>query len=100
MPHKSPAKLEVRVARPADVDGILALISRAYPGIENYSAGQVRGPQARADEGGAGEVGYLPIESDEPAPEGVGSFEWAAAGGAFARELDEALFTGVPLSVG
>lgn len=43
MPNKSPAKLEVRVARPADVDGILALISRAYPGIENYSAGQVRG---------------------------------------------------------
>ena len=43
MPKKSPAKLEVRLAVPADVEGILALISRAYPGIENYSAGQVRG---------------------------------------------------------
>ena len=43
MSKKSPAKLEVRLAVPADVPGILALISRAYPGIENYSAGQVRG---------------------------------------------------------
>ncbi len=43
MPKKSPAKLEVRVAVPADVQGILALISRTYPGIDNYSAGQVRG---------------------------------------------------------
>jgi predicted amidohydrolase/predicted N-acetyltransferase YhbS len=40
---RSPARLEVRVAVPSDVDGILQLISRAYPGIENYSAGQVRG---------------------------------------------------------
>jgi predicted amidohydrolase/predicted N-acetyltransferase YhbS len=43
MPRKSPATLEVRVAAAADINGILALISRAYPGIENYSAGQVRG---------------------------------------------------------
>ena len=43
MSKRSPAKLEVRLAVPADVPGILALISRAYPGIENYSAGQVRG---------------------------------------------------------
>ncbi|WP_106640014.1 GNAT family N-acetyltransferase [Allosphingosinicella vermicomposti] len=43
MPSKSPATLEVRTAVPTDVPGILALISRAYPGIENYSAGQVRG---------------------------------------------------------
>ena len=43
MSKKSPAKLEVRLAVPRDVPGILELISRAYPGIENYSAGQVRG---------------------------------------------------------
>jgi len=43
MSNRSPAKLEVRLAVPTDVPGILALISRAYPGIENYSAGQVRG---------------------------------------------------------
>ena len=40
---RRPARLEVRVAVPSDVAGILELISRAYPGIENYSAGQVRG---------------------------------------------------------
>jgi predicted amidohydrolase/predicted N-acetyltransferase YhbS len=43
VPSKSPATLEVRVAVPSDVPGILALISRAYPGIENYSAGQISG---------------------------------------------------------
>lgn len=43
MPSKSPATLEVRAAVPTDVPGILALISRAYPGIANYSAGQVSG---------------------------------------------------------
>jgi predicted amidohydrolase/predicted N-acetyltransferase YhbS len=43
MSRKSPAKLEVRVATPADIPGVLALISRAYPGAENYTAGQVRG---------------------------------------------------------
>jgi predicted amidohydrolase/predicted N-acetyltransferase YhbS len=43
MPRNSPATLEVRVPVPADVPGILALISRAYPGIENYSAGQILG---------------------------------------------------------
>ncbi|MEO6217431.1 MAG: carbon-nitrogen hydrolase, partial [Sphingomonas sp.] len=43
MLRKSPATLTVRVAVPGDVSGILALISRAYPGIENYSAGQVSG---------------------------------------------------------
>ena len=40
---QTPATLEVRVARPADTAGILALISRAYPGIENYSLGQISG---------------------------------------------------------
>jgi len=43
MPSKSPATLEVRTAVPDDVPGILALISRAYPGMGNYSAGQVSG---------------------------------------------------------
>ena len=43
MPRNSPATLEVRVAVPGDVPGILALISRAYPGIENYSSGQISG---------------------------------------------------------
>jgi predicted amidohydrolase/GNAT superfamily N-acetyltransferase len=43
MSKKSPARLEVRQARPADVPAILALISRAYPGIENYSPGQILG---------------------------------------------------------
>ena len=43
MPSRSPAKLELRVAVPDDVPGILALISRAYPGIANYSAGQISG---------------------------------------------------------
>ncbi|MDB5699757.1 MAG: family N-acetyltransferase, partial [Alphaproteobacteria bacterium] len=40
---QTPATLEVRAAVPADVAGILALISRAYPGIENYSLGQISG---------------------------------------------------------
>ncbi len=40
---KSPATLDVRVAVPDDVPGILALICRAYPDFGNYSAGQVSG---------------------------------------------------------
>ena len=43
MPTKTPAKLDVRPAVVSDAAGILALISRAYPGIENYSAGQIIG---------------------------------------------------------
>lgn len=43
MPRKSPATLQVRGAVRDDVAGILALIGRAYPGIENYSAGQISG---------------------------------------------------------
>jgi len=43
MSRNTPATLELRVAVPDDVAGILALISRAYPGIENYSAGQISG---------------------------------------------------------
>ena len=43
MLRKSPATLEIRVAVPEDIPGILTLINRAYPGIENYSAGQLSG---------------------------------------------------------
>jgi predicted amidohydrolase/predicted N-acetyltransferase YhbS len=43
MPERSVAKLQVRVAQPADVPGILALIGDAYPGIANYSGGQILG---------------------------------------------------------
>ena len=43
MARRSPAKLEVRPAAAADVPGILALIGRAYPGIETYSPGQILG---------------------------------------------------------
>jgi predicted amidohydrolase/predicted N-acetyltransferase YhbS len=39
----SPARLEIRAATTADVPSILALISRAYPGFGNYSAGQILG---------------------------------------------------------
>jgi predicted amidohydrolase/predicted N-acetyltransferase YhbS len=43
MLRKSPATLDIRLAVPDDIPGILALISRAYPGIENYSTGQLSG---------------------------------------------------------
>lgn len=43
LPKNSPARLEVRVAVPADVNAILELIGRAYPGFGNYSAGQILG---------------------------------------------------------
>src|SRR6478735_5204092 len=43
MPSRSPATLQIRTPTPADVNGILELISRAYPGIANYSSGQILG---------------------------------------------------------
>jgi predicted amidohydrolase/GNAT superfamily N-acetyltransferase len=43
MSSRSPATLEIRSPTPADVGGILDLISRAYPGIANYSPGQILG---------------------------------------------------------
>ena len=64
MPTKSPAKLEVRIASPADIPGILELIGRAYPGMGNYSAGQVSGQINNFPEGqfvavlGGAIVGY------------------------------------------
>ncbi len=43
MPRNTAARLEVRTAGPADIDGILALIAEVYPGPGNYTAGMVRG---------------------------------------------------------
>ena len=43
MPKNSPATLEVRLAAATDTSGILALIRRAYPGMGNYTAGQILG---------------------------------------------------------
>lgn len=43
MAKNTAARLELRTATPKDIGGILALISRAYPGIENYTSGHVRG---------------------------------------------------------
>lgn len=43
MPKKSPATLEVRVAGIEEIKGILDLLSRTYPGQENYSSAQIRG---------------------------------------------------------
>ncbi len=40
---RSPARLEMRTAVADDVAAILTLISRAYPGFGNYSAGQILG---------------------------------------------------------
>jgi predicted amidohydrolase/GNAT superfamily N-acetyltransferase len=40
---KSPARLEIRNATANDVPAVLTLISRAYPGFGNYSAGQILG---------------------------------------------------------
>ena len=37
------AKLEVRQAGPGDVEGIVALVERAYEGISGYTPGMVRG---------------------------------------------------------
>ncbi|MFL6734996.1 MAG: GNAT family N-acetyltransferase [Sphingomicrobium sp.] len=43
MSRRSPATLQIRTPTPADVGSILALISSAYPGFANYSAGQILG---------------------------------------------------------
>jgi predicted NBD/HSP70 family sugar kinase len=45
----------------------------------------VRGELVRGAAGGAGEIGYLPLPAAGAPPEGIGSFEWAAGGHAFAR---------------
>ncbi|GAA4761046.1 bifunctional GNAT family N-acetyltransferase/carbon-nitrogen hydrolase family protein [Stakelama sediminis] len=46
MSRRTPAKLEVRTAKPGDIPGILALIGRVYAvysGVENYTPGMIRG---------------------------------------------------------
>ncbi|MDQ2765447.1 MAG: bifunctional GNAT family N-acetyltransferase/carbon-nitrogen hydrolase family protein [Pseudomonadota bacterium] len=43
MTNSAVAKLEVRSAQAGDVEGILSLILRVYPGLGNYSAGMIRG---------------------------------------------------------
>jgi predicted amidohydrolase/GNAT superfamily N-acetyltransferase len=74
MPSKSPATLEVRAAVPADVPGILGLISRAYPGIENYSGGQISGQINNFPEG-----------------QFVATFESAVVGYCASSRIDEAV---------
>lgn len=82
----TPARLEVRLAQPADVPDILALISRAYPGFNNYSAGQILGQVNNFPEGqfvavleGA-IVGYCASSRiDEPLA--LGPHDWAAITG-------------------
>lgn len=43
MAKSSPAKLEVRVAVPGDIPGILTLMGHVYPDTDNYTAGEIRG---------------------------------------------------------
>jgi predicted amidohydrolase/predicted N-acetyltransferase YhbS len=43
MPKNTAARLEIRLAQPQDIPGIQALIGSAYPGIESYGTGQIRG---------------------------------------------------------
>jgi predicted amidohydrolase/predicted N-acetyltransferase YhbS len=43
MPKRSPATLEIREAALGEIPGILDLLSRTYPGQENYSSAQIRG---------------------------------------------------------
>jgi predicted amidohydrolase/predicted N-acetyltransferase YhbS len=43
MPKKISARLEVRQAGLKDIRGILDLLGRAYPGMENYTSAQIRG---------------------------------------------------------
>jgi len=41
--QKEQARLDIRNATPADVDGIVALVNRAYDDLPTYSPGEVRG---------------------------------------------------------
>jgi predicted amidohydrolase/GNAT superfamily N-acetyltransferase len=72
-----PATLEVRAAVPSDVPEILALIGRAYPGIANYSAGQVSGQINNFPEG-----------------QFVAVFEGAVVGYCASSRIDEAIALG------
>jgi predicted amidohydrolase/GNAT superfamily N-acetyltransferase len=70
----SPARLEVRLALPADVPSIIALIGRAYPGVENYSPGQILGQINNFPEG-----------------QFVAAFEGAIVGYCASSRIDEAV---------
>lgn len=78
MSSKSAARLEIRAAVPGDIAGILSLISRAYPGIESYSPGQIRGQI-----------------NNFPAGQFVAIFEGAVVGYCASSRIDEALAMGV-----
>ncbi|MEA1015063.1 GNAT family N-acetyltransferase [Sphingosinicella sp. LY1275] len=86
MSRKSPARLEVRNALPTDATGILALISRAYPGIENYSTGQILGQINNFPEGQfvavleGTIVGYCASSRIDEAV-ALGSHDWATITG-------------------
>jgi len=54
----------------------------------------VRGEIFEGSEGFAGEVGSVPFDDPEPPPPGVGAFEWAAGGRAFARLARQAVERG------
>ena len=41
--HQTKARLEVRPAGPADVEGIIDLVRRSYDDLPTYSAGEIRG---------------------------------------------------------
>lgn len=43
MPRATPAKLDIREARPKDIPGILKLIETVYPGWDSYTTGMIRG---------------------------------------------------------
>ena len=43
MPRATPAKLDIRLARPKDIPGILKLIETVYPGWDSYTTGMIRG---------------------------------------------------------
>ncbi len=47
----APAKLVVRTARPEDIDGIIALHRKTYPGQGEYTRGMVQGQLSRFPEG-------------------------------------------------
>lgn len=43
MPRATRSRLDIRNARPADIAGIIALVTRTYPGMTTYSRGMIRG---------------------------------------------------------
>ncbi len=86
MTSRRKPRLEIRNAVPGDIDQILKLIARVYPGIENYSPGQIRGQINNFPEGQfvavfEGEiVGYCAASRlDEKLA--LGAHDWASVTG-------------------